>query len=173
MAVHTMTKGFGMKIEKSLTKGQIVELCKDLEDHFGPGNRFEPLRGKGLLWADWPGKKQDALGSKEMRLTLYSYKRVYDRHVVWPVIEPGVDARKLWEDDPSLAVMKGGYSTQIVAYGDVPGWTGMELELVRECLMHLGIQVSGVKCIRRLRYKPDAYDRVLRRKPNGRPERGY
>ena len=74
MAVHTMTRGFGMKVEKSITKGQFIDLCKDLEEHFGPGNRFEPLRGKGLLWADWPGRKPDTLGSKEMRLTLYRYK---------------------------------------------------------------------------------------------------
>ena len=49
MKIHTMTKGFMLKVNKSLSKGQFIDLCKDLEALFWPGNRFEPLKGKGLL----------------------------------------------------------------------------------------------------------------------------
>ncbi len=51
MKIHTMTKGFMLKVNKSLSKGQLMDLCKDLELLFRPGNRFKPLKGKGLLWS--------------------------------------------------------------------------------------------------------------------------
>ena len=157
MKIHTMTKGFMLKVTKSLSKGQFIDLCKDLEALFGPGNRFEPLKGKGLLWSEWPGKVAGGFGSKEIRLGLHTYGG--QKHVVWPVFEEGRDNRALWEFDPSLALLDGYYSTLIVAFGDVPKWTGKDLELVRECLQRQDIRVSSVKCIRRLRYKDDALTR--------------
>ncbi len=91
--------------------------------------------------------------SKEINLGLHKYGK--QKHVVWPVFEEGRDTSALWEYDPSLALLDGYCSTLIVAYGDVPKWTGKDLELVRECLQRQDIRVSSVKCIRRLRYKDD------------------
>lgn len=175
-----MTRGFSLKLEKNLSKGQFIELCKDLEVQFGEGNRFEPLRGKGLLWADWPGRDPSAMGSKELRLMVHSHSTM--PYVVWPV--DCENARTLWEDDPSMVMRQGRYATQLVSYGAAPKWRRLELELLRECLQKLGFkvcvfynhfllteicesntngQVGTVNCIRRLRYKDDALERVGKR----------
>ena len=137
MAVHTLTRGFSLKLEKNLSKGQFIELCKDLEVQFGEGNKFEPLKGKGLLWADWPGRDPSAMGSKELRLMVHSHSTA--PFVVWPV--DCENARVLWENDTSMAMRQGRYATQLVSYGAAHKWRRLELELLRECLQKLGFKV--------------------------------
>jgi hypothetical protein len=153
MRIHNLTRGLTFKMDRDMSKGQIINLCEDLESHLGPGHRIEPMPGKGLRWADWPGKAWgDALGGKEIRFQIHPTRPM--SHVPWPVVEE--NARQLWRDDPSLALRQGWYNSQIVAYGTATKWTRLELELVRECFMRQGVRVSLVIGIRRLRYKGDA-----------------
>ena len=153
MGVRTLTMGFIFKVEKDISKGQFIQMCDELESFFGPGNKFEPLPGKGLRWAQWPGKPEgDSIGGKEIRLLVHEHKPA--AFVPWPVVEE--NARELWRDDPSRAITASWYRSQLAAYGSAPKWTRIELELVRDCFIRLGVRVSKVICIRRLRYKDDA-----------------
>ena len=153
LGVRTLTEGFVFRIPSDITKGQFIGLCDDLENLFGPGNQFEPLPGKGLRWAQWSGMQaSDSIGGKEIRLLPHQRSEI--AFVPWPVVEP--NARETWRDDNSLAIKAGWYKSQLAAFGSAPKWRRLELELVRECFQRLGVRVSKVICIRRLRYKDDA-----------------
>jgi hypothetical protein len=157
LGVRTLTEGFVFRVQTDITKGQFISLCEDLENLFGPGNRFEPLPGKGLRWAKWSGMQDsDTLGGKEIRLLPHQRSEI--QFVPWPVVES--DARQTWKDDKSLAIKAGWYKSQLAAFGSAPKWRRLELELVRECFQRLGVRVSKVICIRRLRYKDDALARA-------------
>ena len=160
LGVRTLTEGFTFRVPVDITKGQFIGLCEDLESLFGPGNRFEPHPGKGLRWAKWCGMlANDTLGGKEIRLLPHQRSEI--QFVPWPT-NVDSDSRQTWKDDKSLAIKAGWYKSQLVAFGSAPKWRRLELELVRECFQRLGVRVTKVICIRRLRYKDDALTRAIR-----------
>jgi hypothetical protein len=147
LGVQTLTEGFKLVLTRDLTKGAFASLCEEMEQYAGRGNRFEPLEGKGIRWAAWPGREGGALGGKELRFL----PTAAGPSVRFPVVE--ARARDLWVGDPSLAMARGRYRTQLVAYGSAPPWRRYELALMRQALINAGFWVSAAIKVGPLRYR--------------------
>lgn len=147
--VRTLTMGFALRIDESVSKDTMVQMCERISEMFGPGHEFRPLGKRGMLsWVRWPGKL-DGVGSslKEMRLVVHPMRPV--EVIGWPA-DVGEDVMERWRGDESICLRKGWYKTQLVALGDAKGWHIEELEVIREVFRLAGWRVTGLRDIRGL-----------------------
>ena len=142
--IHTYTHGFNLNVPSCLSKANIIEICKDLDRAFGPGNAFrpEPIGSGFLIWSEWPGKDEE--GYKCMRLS-----RNGGRH--WPIIRE--DVMESWEGDGEPVIVKGKYCTFLKSFGTAPKWTGEELGVIRECLTKYGTKPGPIPSQKKLDFK--------------------
>ena len=148
-AVRTLTMGFWFRVDESVSKDTMVQMCGRISEMFGDGHEFRPLGNKGILsWRRWPGQLA-GIGSslKEMRLVIHPKRPVAT--IAWPE-DVGEDVLERWQGDESLCLRRGLYKTQLVALGDAKNWRLEELEVIREVFRLAGWRVGGLGDIRGL-----------------------
>lgn len=142
--VRTLTMGYTIRLDRDVSKKEMVAVCRELEDMFGPGNEFRPYAGKGLL--EWKRRYGETGGGGKM-MKLVMHKRWRVETIAWPKEVPD-NVMELWRDDDSLCARQGWYRTQIVAFGRAARWNRSELRLMREVFIRAGWRVSGVGSVR-------------------------
>ena len=139
--VQTLTMGFTIRLDRDVSKGEMVRVCREIGEVLGTGNEVRPSAGKGLEWARWAGVG----GGKSLRLAMH--KRWRTERVPWPQEVPA-DVMGVWDGDESVCVREGWYRTQLLSYGGAPRWKRDELEAMRGVMMRNGWRVSGVGSVR-------------------------
>jgi hypothetical protein len=148
-AMHTLMMGPAVRVYEDVSKGQIVELCKELAEFFGEGYRFKPLAGHGLLsYESWPGRLEcldgEGISGKELRLLVMPCAR--EMPILWPGVPP--DAMEVWRGDEDVALRVGQYRTQLVSYGAAEMWRMEDIERMKEVFSRYGWRVSNPKNLR-------------------------
>ena len=144
-----LTMGFTIRLDRDVTKREVVAVCRELEELFGPGNEFRPGNGRVLLdWRTWYGESGG--GGKTMKLVMHKRWRV--ECIAWPKDVPD-NVMELWKEDDSLCFREGWYRTQVLACGRAPLWVRPELRLIREVMVRAGWRVCAVENVRGLSKK--------------------
>lgn len=114
----------------------IALLCKDLEQAFGDGYKFEPERicEGGILMKSWPGKTEGMY--KTMRIAFKNEGR-------WPWIKSNDPIEEFLSGEKMLYPSKKEVSTFLKAFHNAPPWTREELEIFARCLLQNGLKVKG------------------------------
>jgi hypothetical protein len=132
--MNTYTCGFKVKVTLPTTKDSMIRLCRALEKLFGDGNVFVPegIGGGFILWADWPGRKEQR-DYKCMRL-MSNYS--------WPWVHK--DCMTTWVNSEDIVIAKGANSktTFLKAFHNAPAWTLKELNVFKTCLEEHGFKVA-------------------------------
>jgi hypothetical protein len=121
--VRTSLQPFGMSVrfERDMTKGEFVRMCETLEKYAGEEHyRFEPLPERaGIKWARYPRK----VPAKAVAVSSGKELRFLDRNRQASVPWPPCASRYSWEAvEDELAVGKGVYQIEMLAYGNAPRW---------------------------------------------------
>jgi len=110
-----LTMGYTIRLDRDYSKQEVVAVCRELGEMFGPGNEFRPYAGKGLVeW--WRRYGETGEGGKALKLVMHKRWRV--ESIAWPREVPE-NVMELWKDDDSLCVRKGWYRTKLLTYGRV------------------------------------------------------
>ena len=142
-----VTMGYTIRVKRDVTKREVVALCRELEEMFGPGNVFRPGSGRVLLdWRQWYGDSAGG-GTKTIRLVMHKHWRV--ECIAWPQEVPE-NVMELWKEDDSLCFRTGWYRTQVIATGRAPYWIRPELRVIREAMLRSGWIVAAAENIRGL-----------------------
>jgi hypothetical protein len=133
--INTYTQGPCFK-SGCLTTKTIVEICQDLETHFGEGYRFRPeaVSEGGIIWDDFPGKTGNMY--KTCRFGIYQPK--------WPWITPTTFQE--WQDteDKQICNMKNNHCF-LKAFDNAPAWTMREVEIFVHVFHKHGLQIYKKK----------------------------
>jgi hypothetical protein len=144
-----LTMGFTIRVKRDVTKREVIALCRELEELFGPGNEIRPgSRGVLLDWRTWYGETGG--GCKTMKMVMHKKWRV--ESIAWPRDVPE-NVMELWKEDESMCFREGWYRTQVLACGRAPMWIRPELRLMREVMLRYGWIVCAAENIRGLRQK--------------------
>jgi hypothetical protein len=132
--MNTYTSGFKVKVTLPITKDAMIRLCRALEQRFGDGNVFTPegIGGGFILWADWPGRKEQR-EYKCMRLM---------SNDSWPWVEK--DCMTTWVGSEDIVIAKGAQpkTTFLKAFHNAPAWNLKELNFFKTCLEENGFIVG-------------------------------
>ena len=128
--VRKTAQPFGMSVrfERDMSKGEFVRMCDTLGKYAGEEHYlFEPLPERpGIKWAKYarkvPAKNVAVSSGKELRFL--------DKNRQASVPWPPCASRYSWEGvEDELAVGKGVYQIEMLAFGNAPRWMDWQAEL--------------------------------------------
>lgn len=132
--MDTYTSGYTIKSTRSISKLDIINICTQLNNQFGPGYEFVPeaITEGGILWKHFPEKSEKMY--KTMRLGMY-----YD----WAKVDP-CDNVEYWIKNPGdLCKSDIKFTTFLKSFFNAPSWTITELKIFEKCLSENGFKVFG------------------------------
>ena len=144
MKLNTYNHWFKLTVVRPLTKGDIISICKELDEAFDEGNEFrpEPIGNGFLIWSTWPNKDSDAY--KCMRLFHEDPRSGYR----WPWVPQ--DAIEEWAGNTDIAVPAGKYITFLKSFRTAPKWLRSELQTIKDCLQNHGMRVGAIPAQKKL-----------------------
>ena len=139
---ETYAEGFRLKILRDVTTKDIVNLCEMLEIKFNKyydTNEFkfrpEPIGEGGIKVVNFPNKTDKMYKT----LRIWIDKQPIDK---WPwITETTFDEWKKNNEEHKIISKDRDLRTFLKAFYGAPIWTIYELEIVKECIENVGIQV--------------------------------
>ncbi len=134
----TYCVGFGLRMARDVTFGDLRRVCARLNAKFGQGHEFIPeaITEGGIEWARWPGKTAGMYKTFRLHCHEHKYPTLQERggettaeeHVAYPM--PRTRKKRM--------------GTMVKAFGGAPVWTLKELRALADALE----QEAGLRAMR-------------------------
>jgi hypothetical protein len=150
MKLNTYNHGYKITVTRPLTKGDIIAICKQLNEAFGEGNEFrpEPIGNGFLIWSAWPGKQGSAcLGGAYKCMRLFACDGGRSGYH-WPWVHD--DVMEAWAGSTDSVVPPGKYITFLKSFRTAPKWLRSELQTIKDCLQEHGMSVGAIPTQKKL-----------------------
>ena len=143
----TYTSGFTLKPTRDITKNDIYNICKDLNNYFSTDYSFipEPITEGGILFKKTPNKYNTNKAYKSMRFSSQSGR------ISWPCINED-EVMNEWKDNQDILFkkyMRNDHSTKIgtflKAFCGADVWSLEELKIFNRVF-----EKNGIDCFSKM-----------------------